>query len=376
VTTRDKAILGVVAAIVVIGAYWFLLLAPVRKQGTDVDKQVITQRKSLDQAQSVLGASRAARATYAVDYATVARLGKAVPVDDDVPSLVYELQSASDHSQIDFRSIKLLASDSSGGSTAGSSAGGSQSGSASGGGAKAGASGGSGGGSQSGGGSGSSGSGSSGSQGGAGSASASGSQSGAGSGSQSGGGSGSSGSGSSGSQSGSAGSGSSGSGSSGSQSGSQSGSTGSGAQSGASGSAPATQAAAAALPPGATVGPAGFPTMPFSFTFEGDFFRLSDFFRKLERFIRAEPGRLKVNGRLLTIDGIALTTSDEGFPKVTASIVATAYLLPDAQGLLGGATPAGPGPAAPSGGATSGGAAATSGASPSPTPAAATATAP
>ena len=36
--------------------------------------------------------------------------------------------------------------------------------------------------------------------------------------------------------------------------------------------APATQAAAAALPPGATVGAAGFPTMPFTFTFEGSFF--------------------------------------------------------------------------------------------------------
>jgi hypothetical protein len=348
VTTRDKAILGVVVAIVAIGAYWFLLLAPQRKQGADLDKQVSTQRQSLDQAQSVLNASRAARATYAADYATVARLGKAVPVDDDVPSLVYELQSASNHSRVDFRSIKLLASDSPGASGAGSGASGSASkaaasgGTQGGSGSKAGASGGS----QSGG------------------SSASKSQTGsAGSGS---------GSGASGSQSGSAAGGSQG----GSGSGSQGGGSAGGSQSGGSGNAPANQAAAAALPPGATVGPAGFPTMPFSFTFEGDFFRLSDFFRKLERFILAEPNRLKVNGRLLTIDGIALTPSDEGFPNVTASIVATAYLLPDAQGLLGGATPAGPGSGATSGGTAGGGAAATAGAAPSPTPAAAAATAP
>jgi hypothetical protein len=345
VTTRDKVILGVVAAVVAIGAYWFLLLAPQRKQGADLAKQVSTQRQSLEQAQSVLSASRAARATYAVDYATVARLGKAVPVDDDVPSLVYELQSASNHSRVDFRSIKLLASDSPGGSGGGSSGSGSGGGSAPGaGGAKAAASG-----SQRGG-----------------SGSGSGSSAGASQSGSSGSGSGSS---AGGSQSGS------GSGSGSSVSGSQSGSSG-GSASG-SGNAPATHAAAAGLPPGATVGPAGFPTMPFSFTFEGDFFRLSDFFRKLERFILAEPHRLQVNGRLLTIDGIALTPSDEGFPNVTASIVATAYLLPDAQGLLGGATPAGPGPAAPpSAGASGGGAAVTSGSAPSPAPATAAATAP
>jgi hypothetical protein len=237
VTTRDKAILGVVAAIVVIGAYWFLLLAPVRKQGADVDKQVVTQRKSLEQAQSVLGASRAARATYAVDYATVARLGKAVPVDDDVPSLVYQLESTAKANHIDFRAIKL---------TPGS-AGPAPTGAA------------------------------------AAVASATGKT--------------------------------------------------------AAGS-PST--VSSALPPGAAVGPAGFPTMPFSFDFNGSFKNMQKFLRALNGLTTVNGKSISVKGRLLTVDGVGLKASAKGFPDIEATVAVTSYLLPADEGLTAGATAAAP----------------------------------
>jgi hypothetical protein len=290
VTTRDKVILGVVAAFVAIAGYWFLLLSPQMKQAKDLDRQVATQRTALQRAQLDAAAARNARTSYAADYATVARLGKAVPVDDDVPSLVYELQSASDATDVDFRAIKLMSTTPGAPSTPpaqGNNGG------------KGGSSGGS-----------------------------------------------SNGKGTQNSSSGQGKSGSSGS-SGGSAPNASGGASGAGGTSGGNGKqqgAPAapTQAAAAGLPPGAAVGPAGFPTLPFSFTFEGNFFHLSDFFRKLERFIHADPQHLTVNGRLLTVDGIALEAAPDGFPRMTASVAATAYLLPDAEGLLGGATPTGP----------------------------------
>jgi len=82
--------------------------------------------------------------------------------------------------------------------------------------------------------------------------------------------------------------------------------------------------------------------MPFSFTFEGNFFRLSDFLRKLDRYVTPKGENLAVNGRLLTVDGIALTAAASGFPRITASVAATAYLVPGEQGTFGGATPEGP----------------------------------
>ena len=47
------------------------------------------------------------------------------------------------------------------------------------------------------------------------------------------------------------------------------------------------------MPPGVTVGAAGFPTEPFTFTFTGNFFHLSDFFGRLQRFVTATNQRIR-----------------------------------------------------------------------------------
>jgi Tfp pilus assembly protein PilO len=90
--------------------------------------------------------------------------------------------------------------------------------------------------------------------------------------------------------------------------------------------APATQAAAATLPPGATVGSAGFPTMPFSFVFNGSFFDMERFFGDVQRFVRVKGDKVDVRGRLLSIDGFSFVAGPDGFPSVKSSISATAYL--------------------------------------------------
>jgi Tfp pilus assembly protein PilO len=137
--------------------------------------------------------------------------------------------------------------------------------------------------------------------------------------------------------------GSSGSGSTSGGSGSTSGGSGSTAGSTSAGSppsstsaspAPATQAATATLPPGAAVGSAGFPTMPFSFVFNGSFFDMERFVREVQRFVRVDGKRVDVRGRLLSIDGFALNAGPTGFPSVTANISATAYLTsPDSSSI-------------------------------------------
>jgi hypothetical protein len=114
------------------------------------------------------------------------------------------------------------------------------------------------------------------------------------------------------------------------------GASGSTAGSGASGStattpAVPTQAATASLPPGAVVGSAGFPTMPFSFVFNGSFFDMERFLDEVQRFVLVKGENVDVRGRLLSIDGFALNAGPNGFPSVTANISATAYVMsPDA----------------------------------------------
>ena len=104
-----------------------------------------------------------------------------------------------------------------------------------------------------------------------------------------------------------------------------------------------TEAAAANLPIGATVGPAGLPVMPYKLSVHGTFFELADFFAGIDRLVHSRHGRDVVDGRLLTIDGFGLEGSEEeGFDRLSAKFSVTTFVTPADEGLTAGATPAGP----------------------------------
>jgi hypothetical protein len=112
-----------------------------------------------------------------------------------------------------------------------------------------------------------------------------------------------------------------------------------GAGGGGSSSAGAASAAGSTL--------AGFSTMPFTFVFSGSFDDLYNLFQQLNHYaVRTASGDIKVRGRLLTIQSAKLApiaTGAGGGTQLTGQITATAYVLPAAQGLTGGATPSSPG---------------------------------
>lgn len=240
-TARDRIALIVIGALALCGGFWFLAVSPKHKEAADVAAQVDSVQVRLQTAQTAASSAQAARDRYARDYATVARLGKAVPVQDDVPALVYQLETTAHRSHVDFRRIAMV------GNSAGPAVPATQTAAV---------------------------------------AAASGSS--------------------------------------------------------ATPAATATAAASAApsaLPPGATVGAAGFPTMPFAFDFQGTFFNMQKFIDHMNELTAVRPDdSIDVKGRLLTIDGVSLKAGPKGFPQVVATVNATAYLLPADEGLTAGAT--------------------------------------
>lgn len=109
----------------------------------------------------------------------------------------------------------------------------------------------------------------------------------------------------------------------------------------------ATEATAASLPLGATVGSAGLPVVPYDFRFLGSFFHMADFFHDVDQsvVVSDKSGEPKVKGRLVTIDSFELSADPvTGFPDVQADFAVTTYVVPSDQGLSAGATPAGPAP--------------------------------
>jgi len=100
---------------------------------------------------------------------------------------------------------------------------------------------------------------------------------------------------------------------------------------------------------------AGFTAMPFTFVFNGSFSNLQHLFESVDGYVVSQnAGDLLVSGRLLTIQSVSLAPAaassgggQANTSRLTGTITASAYVLPLAQGLTAGATPATPAGAAP-----------------------------
>jgi hypothetical protein len=216
-TARDRRVIAVVLSLAVIVAAWLLVIQPKRTEASSLGKQITTAQQQLNTAKAQVATETADEHAYPQNYASVARLGEAVPADDDSGSLIYQLQAAAQKAGIDFRSLVLAPA---AGGTAPTPA------------------------------------------------------------------------------------------------------TSTATTSTSSSSSSAT------LPPGVAVGPAGFPVLPFTFTFNGNFFNLANFFGRLQHFVVVTGQRIHVSGRLMTLNSISLAPGPMGFPQITATISATTYLEP------------------------------------------------
>jgi Tfp pilus assembly protein PilO len=113
----------------------------------------------------------------------------------------------------------------------------------------------------------------------------------------------------------------------------------------ASTTVPPTEAAAAVTPLGASVGPAGLAVMPYTLSFSGNFFQIAEFMKEIDSLVHTRSNKVAVDGRLVTLDGFALTgAAENGFPQLSASFAVTTYLTPPGQGLTAGATATAPAP--------------------------------
>ena len=102
-----RILIVAVVAFGAVGGYWKLVLAPKRAQVAELDQQIATQQAKLAQTQSLIATYEGAKDEYKANYATVARLGKAVPTTDDTRSLVVQLDTAAKRSSVDFDSINI-----------------------------------------------------------------------------------------------------------------------------------------------------------------------------------------------------------------------------------------------------------------------------
>ena len=297
---RDRKIAVALVPIIVLVAYWFLLLAPKRQEASTASQDLAKQTERRDAARTQAQASQGAKTDFAADYGEIVRLGKAIPASVDMPSLMVQLDRAAEGTDIRFTRIATGDRDAaaaaptpaaatpapSGQSGAQNTtpvqAGGETAQSAPGGAVEA-----------------------------ANNTAQSESQKAAAA--------------------------------------SQSGVSPSDTQTSTS-SGSGLPIGGGAATPGATPAAGGAPALdsvPLELEFVGNFFNLADFFHDVKRFVRVANQNVVVSGRLITVEGVKFSSDPELFPQIKAELKATIYLAPKAQGTTAGATPSGPAPAAP-----------------------------
>jgi Tfp pilus assembly protein PilO len=248
-TAANRSLIAVIAAIVALGAFWLLAVAPKRDKASKLADQVEKEKANLAQQQQAAAAGQEARHDFTQDYQQLVLLGKAVPAGDDSGSLVVQLDGIADHAGVGFRKLELSSAGEAAPAPAPVDA----------------------------------------------TAAAA--------------------------------------------------PTTTDPSATTTTPAPPTEASAATLPIGATVGPAGLAVMPYNLQFTGTFFQIADFLQGLDRLVETTNGRVAVDGRLMTVDGFSLTqNAGKGFPALQADLYVTTYVTPPGQGVTAGATTTAPAP--------------------------------
>jgi Type II secretion system (T2SS), protein M len=117
VSARDRTVIGILALVAAIAGGWLLVIQPKRGELSSLQGQVSTAQSQLSAAESQVAAGESARAQFGTNYTSLVKLGEAVPTDDNLPSLIFQLQAAATASRVDFRGLSLASGG--GGSTAG-----------------------------------------------------------------------------------------------------------------------------------------------------------------------------------------------------------------------------------------------------------------
>lgn len=90
---------------------------------------------------------------------------------------------------------------------------------------------------------------------------------------------------------------------------------------------PGAPVAATDVTPGATPdGAGGLSTLPFTFTYTGKYFDLVNVLKAARKAVSVKSGKLKIDGRLVTIEGISFQRANPLDSLITASVSGTAYI--------------------------------------------------
>ncbi len=106
-TSTNRLIAAIVVVVALAAAFWMMLLSPKRDEAKKLGTQVEALEASLAQHEAEVAEAEAAREEFPTEYQRLVVLGKAVPGDDDVASLLVQMNRIAAAAGGTFREIKL-----------------------------------------------------------------------------------------------------------------------------------------------------------------------------------------------------------------------------------------------------------------------------
>jgi Tfp pilus assembly protein PilO len=105
--SNERNILFVVGGLVLVAAFWLLIIGPKQKEASDLGQKVDDLQASVDQANQQVVFAKQAQRDFPANYGKLVVLGKAVPENADSASYLVQLNHLAKDSKVDFRGIEL-----------------------------------------------------------------------------------------------------------------------------------------------------------------------------------------------------------------------------------------------------------------------------
>ena len=104
---KNAVVAGVLAVLLVAGAFWVLAISPKREEVSKLESQIEAAKGSLAQHQAEITTAEQARSDFPAEYERLVVLGKAVPGGDETASLLVQLNHIADHAHVRFSTLTL-----------------------------------------------------------------------------------------------------------------------------------------------------------------------------------------------------------------------------------------------------------------------------
>jgi Tfp pilus assembly protein PilO len=106
-SSTNAVIIAFVAVAALVGAFWMLALSPKKDEAKKLGAKVENLEAELSQHRAEADEAAEAREGFSTDYQQLVSLGKAVPGDDDTPSLLVQLNRIAKRSHVKFQKFVL-----------------------------------------------------------------------------------------------------------------------------------------------------------------------------------------------------------------------------------------------------------------------------